>query len=497
MVGHIEPRGKSFRLVVSGARDKNGKQAKFTKTIKGVTPKEAEKELAIFVAEIEKGQFIDTKKLTLNDFVTRWLKDYAESQLAPKTLHRYRELLDKRILPALGHLRIDQIRPLHIMKFYTNLQEDGMRLDGKPGKLSDRTILHHHRLLSSIMQKAVEWQVIPSNPLNRVPTPKVRKKPAPCYDEEQTIRLFQAIDNEPMKYKVMVLLDVGSGGRRGEIMGLTWDKVNFKDSTIEITRSRQYIPGQGTFTKDPKNETSKRVVSIPSSIMNLLKEYKKHQNEEKMEAGSLWQGSTYVNDSKAKYQFNNVTADKAIIKILTDFNVPIGRVPTMGTVIKKNYSNQTVSDIITDILSIVTQDTQEKYFVYMSRGKLYVEKKADRVFTTWDGKPMHPDTISKWFPEFLKRHNEKIKNDATIPDDEKEKLYLPVVTFHGLRHTSATLLINQGLNVKAVSSRLGHSNASTTMNIYAHALKRADQEAADKLDYLFTNDKKGQKKEQA
>ena len=402
MVGHIEPRGKSFRLVVSGGRDKDGKQIKYTKTIKGVTPKEAEKELALMVAEIEKGQFADSKKLNLNDFVARWLKDYAQKRLAPKTLYRYKELLDKRILPALGHMRIDQIRPLHIMKFYNNLQEEGMRLDGKPGTLSDRTILHHHRLLSSIMQDAVEWQVIHSNPLTRVPTPKVKRKPAPCYDEEQTILLFQALDNEPMKYKVIIFLDIASGLRRGELMGLTWDNVNFKDSTIEVECSSQYLPGQGTFTKDPKNETSKRIISIPSSVMALLKEYKKHQSEEKLIVGSLWHDS-------------------------------------------------------------------------------------NRLFTTWDGKPMHPDTVSKWFPKFLKRYNEKVKNDEYIPDSEKENLYLPPITFHGLRHTSATLLIGQGLHVKTISSRLGHSNISTTMDIYGHTLKKADQEAADKLDYLFGN----------
>ncbi len=105
----------------------------------------------------------------------RWLKDYAETNLAPKTLHRYKKMLGSRILPAMGHLKIDKIKPTHLLDFYANLQEDGIRLDNKPGKLSERTIHHHHRLLSTIFTDAVEWQIIHSSPAARVKAPKVKK----------------------------------------------------------------------------------------------------------------------------------------------------------------------------------------------------------------------------------------------------------------------------------------------------------------------------------
>ena len=94
------------------------------------------------------------------------------------------------------------------------------------------------------------------------------------------------------------------------------------------------------------------------------------------------------------------------------------------------------------------------------------------VFTTWDGRPMHPDTPSKWFNKFLK--------------DNK----LPHIPFHGLRHTSATLLIAEGSDIREVSGRLGHSNTSTTGDIYAHFLKKADQAAAEKLNNLMGRRKK-------
>lgn len=401
MPGSIEKRGKnSWRLVVSCGLDGEGNQIKKTKSVtvntdcpekscKGCAKitrcrarKEAEQALAEFVLEIEKGTFVAPSKLTFKDFVERWLRDYAETNLAPKTLFRYRQLLDSRIFPAMGHLKIEQIRPVHLLEFYKNLQEDGIRLDGKPGKLSERTILHHHRLLSTIFNDAVEWQVIPSNPAARVKPPKVKKKQVPCYDEQQTAALLEALEKAPLKYRAMVALDLATGVRRGELMGLEWKDVDFEKGTITVRRAAQYLPGKGTFEKDPKNETSKRTIAVPGSVMALLKEYRKVWLENRLKVGDLWQGS-------------------------------------------------------------------------------------DRLFTTWDGKPMHPDTITKWFPQFLAKNG------------------LPHINFHALRHTSISLLILEGVHPKAISARAGHSNISTTMDIYGHLLKSADREAAEKLEGLF------------
>jgi integrase len=86
--------------------------------------------------------------------VERWLKNYAEINLAPKTLFRYKEILDSRILPSLGHVKIDQLRPNHIIEFENMLREDGIRKDKKKGGLSEKTILQHHRIISSILNDA-------------------------------------------------------------------------------------------------------------------------------------------------------------------------------------------------------------------------------------------------------------------------------------------------------------------------------------------------------
>ncbi|MDI6709475.1 MAG: site-specific integrase [Bacillota bacterium] len=99
---------------------------------------------------------------------------------------------------------------------------------------------------------------------------------------------------------------------------------------------------------------------------------------------------------------------------------------------------------------------------------------SDRVFTSWAGRPMHPDVASAWFAKFLKRYG------------------LHPLPFHGLRHTCATLLINQGIPLKNVSGRLGHSNTTTTVDIYGHYLQTADRAISDTLEQAFQSIKKGQ-----
>jgi integrase len=319
--------------------------------------------------------------MTLNAFVALWKESHVEKKLAPKTVHRYKEMLNSRILPAMGHLKIDKITPAKLREFYSNLKEDGIRADGKSGGLSDRTLLHHHRLISSILGKAVEWEIISTNSASKVKL-EVKKTRVQCYNDDEIGAMLDALESEPVQHKVIVYLAVGGGFRRGEIMGLEWCDINFEDESVQVRQASQYVPGKGTFTKDPKNEMSRRAIALPSYVMELLKELKSHQEKMKENAGDKWHDS-------------------------------------------------------------------------------------DRLFTKWDGQPMHPDTISNWFPKFLARHGLRHMN------------------FHGMRHSSATSLVGQGVHQGTISSRLGHSSISTTMDIYVSPISRADKEAANKLDALL------------
>ncbi len=392
MAGSIEKRGKnSYRLTVSEGFDLNGRPMIHRKTIHG-TKKEAEVELAKFVTEVQNGLVIDGKALRFSEFVEIWKRDYGSKELAPSTYKRYCRMLETRLLPYFGRFYINKIKPTDIMKFYDLLEKDTqlVRKQGNNGAktkkpLSGKTILEHHRLLRAMLHKAVYWQLIVTNPAERVQPPKARKPKRKSYDDEQTKILLENLEQlsiEDTKYKVAIILTVFTGVRLGELMGLEWQDVDFKTGIISINRSSQYLADKGVFTKTPKTESSIRDVAIPDFVVSLLEDYKCWYDEQKYQYGDLWYDS-------------------------------------------------------------------------------------NRLFVQADGKPMHPSTISKWFEKFV------------------AQIGLPVINFHGLRHTNATLLIAQNIDVSVVAARLGHAQITTTLNFYVHPIISHNKTAGFALENLL------------
>ena len=392
MAGSIEKRGKnSYRFTVSVGFDLIGRPMIHRKTIHG-TKKEAEVELAKFVTEVQNGLVIDGKSLKFSEFVDVWKRDYGSKELAPTTYKRYCRMLETRILPYFGHFYINKIRPTDIMKFYDLLEKDTqlVRKKGNNGSktkkpLSGKTILEHHRLLRAMLHRAVYWQLIVSNPAERVQPPKAKKPKRRSYDDEQTKILLENLEKlsvEDTKYKVAIILTIFTGVRLGELMGLEWQDVDFRNGIISINRSSQYLSDMGVFTKVPKTESSIREIAIPEFIISLLEEYKLWYEEQKSLYGELWTNS-------------------------------------------------------------------------------------DRLFVQSDGKPMHPSSISKWFVKYV----------STIG--------LPVINFHGLRHTNASLLVAQNVDIAVVSARLGHAQISTTLDFYVHPLLSHNRKAGYALENLL------------
>ena len=391
MAGSIEKRGDSYRLVCVVGYNLQGRPIKKSKTVH-CSKKEAKIELAKFVADVQKGMYVEGKSLKFTDFVEIWKRDYGSKELAPSTYKRYLGILESRIVPFFGHFRVDKIKPTDIMQFYDLLSKDTQivrrkdnngKKTGKP--LSPKTILEHHRLLRAMLQKAVYWQMIVSNPAERVQAPKTKKPKRKYYDDEQSKALISGLmelTEEQFKYKVAIILTIFTGVRLGELMGLEWDDINFREGIVSINRSSQYLADKGVFTKVPKTESSIRDVAIPDFVVSLLEEYKLWYVEQKSIVGDFWHDS-------------------------------------------------------------------------------------DRLFVQIDGKPITPSTISKWFEKFIKQ------------------IGLPVITFHGLRHTNATLLIAQQVDVATVSARLGHAQITTTYNFYVHPLKSHDKHAGNVLENLL------------
>ena len=392
MAGSIEKRGKnSYRLSCLAGYNLQGKPIKKTKTVHG-TKKEAEIELAKFVADVQNGMVIEGKSLKFSEFTEIWKRDYGSKELAPSTYKRYCRMLETRLLPYFGHFYVNKIKPTDIMQFYDLLSKDTQLVRKKDNEgnktlkpLSGKTILEHHRLLRAMLHKAVYWQVIVSNPAERVQPPKAKKPKRKYYDDDQCkilLENLEQLDEEQIKYKTAIILTVFTGVRLGELMGLEWNDIDFRNGIVSINRSSQYLADTGVFTKVPKTESSIREVAIPDFVISLLEEYKLWYEEQKSLYGELWIDS-------------------------------------------------------------------------------------NRLFVQADGKPMHPSTISKWFVKYV------------------DQIGLPVINFHGLRHTNATLLIAQNIDVAVVAARLGHAQITTTFNFYVHPIIAHNKKAGFALENLL------------
>ena len=145
LIGNVEKRGEGkYRLTVSDGVDHEGKRIRHRRTVDAKNDKEAERLLIALIAELEGIDYYTPSRLKLKDFIEKWLEEHAKPNLAPKTYVRYKEILEKRVVPAMGHLIMDQLKPLHIVEFQNSLATPGARLDGNTEEgLAPRTILHH------------------------------------------------------------------------------------------------------------------------------------------------------------------------------------------------------------------------------------------------------------------------------------------------------------------------------------------------------------------
>jgi len=290
MPAKIKKRGNdAYLLSVAVGYDEKGKQIVKTKTIKATSDREAAREYNAFAAEVQQGTIAYTGKYKLAEFANTWFQDYCVKNLAPKTQRSYKNHIENRIIPALGHIDINKLRPQHIMKFIDALQGNGMRLDGKDGKLSGESVVYCFRVLSSMLQDAVQWQIINNNPCFRVKPPSVEHQPYELLSEEDITKMIQALQVEPLKYRVIIMLAIDSGLRLGELMALRWvEDIDLTKGILNVTKSNQALKGKGIFTKEPKNKSSIRHIALSGSLIILLRQYQKWQLEQRFMLGNKW-----------------------------------------------------------------------------------------------------------------------------------------------------------------------------------------------------------------
>ncbi len=441
--------GVAYRFFVSTGRDSDGKQIRHTKTwtpTPGMTERQmekaAQKAAADFERAIEQGYVADDRQ-SFQEYAEYVLDLKERSGAKHKTIESYRFLLG-RINPAIGFMKLQDIRPQHLNQMYKSLAKSGQRAnqgratakdDSIPallkslklshakaaelaglsaatvdklckreavsiesaGKLctafgldikksflvekdmrplSNKSLLEYHRCVHAILAQAEREMLIPYNPAEKATPPKVTRKEVNYFQPEELCKILDALDAEPIKWRTIVNLLIVTGCRRGEIAGLKWKNVDFKNGKIKIDSTLLYSKDRGIYENATKTGDT-RFLKLPAETMDLLKDYRQYWLELRFKKGDRWQGGDYV-------------------------------------------------------------------------------------FTRDDGSVIHPDSLTAYLNRFSEQHPE-----------------LPHINPHAFRHTVASVLINAGQDIVTVSRRLGHSRTSTTLDVYSHLIAEADADASE------------------
>jgi integrase len=295
--GHIRQQGKgSWELKFDLGRDPlTGKRITKYATFRG-TKRKAQDELTRLLAHRNEGSYVDPTKMTLAAYLRHWLEADIDRRVAARTAARHRGIVEKNIIPRLGHVPMRKLTAVHIEAFEAELQREGWVKwrrqqkkvqDAEPAQaekrgLSAQTVQHVHRTLSQALSHAVRLEVLVKNPAAQVKPPRPERREIKILGKDEIGTLLKAAKGTQLYLPVLVA--VTAGLRRGELLGLRWSDLDLKAGTLTVNQSIERIKGKVAF-KAPKTKTSRRSITLPAATVQALQEYRGTQAEERLKLG--------------------------------------------------------------------------------------------------------------------------------------------------------------------------------------------------------------------
>ena len=337
------------------------------KNVLGKTQAEVKEKLQKALTQAGKVDFTKTGKYTVGAWMEVWFENVAKIKVRPSSHQSYRGYIDNHIMPNIGSIPLEKLTTMDLQKFYRKLLSNGRverkEAEKQPKGLSAKTVRNINQVISSAMDFAVAQKIIPENPCKAVELPKAERKEMQTIPTEQ----LQAFLSEAKATGVyeMYYIELATGLRRGELLGLKWTDIDWINSIIKVRRQIARVDGQ--IVEAPlKTKNSYRAVTISQQAIEVLKQQK--------------------------------------------------------------------------------EKTNDQY-----------------VFPSPHGGPISPDSVNNMLKRVLARAG------------------IPKVRFHDLRHTFATIALQNGVDIKTVSGMLGHFSAGFTLDTYAHVTTAAQKEAAQTM----------------
>jgi integrase len=269
--GGIDERGPDrwrLRYRVGGRR--------YTKSFHG-TKRAAQTELRRLLNSADDGQHVAPDKVTLADYLRGWLD--SDSGLSPKTLERYCELAEQQIIPHLGAMLLQNLRPAQVGSWHATLLKAG-GMNGRP--LSARTVGHAHRVLHRGLERALSLELVGRNVAHAIRPPKVADTEIASLTAEQIGDVLARLDGHPLH--PIVALALGTGMRRGEICALAWGAVDLDAAVLRVERSLEETKA-GLRFKAPKTRRGHRLLSLPPTVVEIMRAHQRRQAEQRLVLG--------------------------------------------------------------------------------------------------------------------------------------------------------------------------------------------------------------------
>jgi integrase len=391
MKGHTTKRGKTWSFVVDVgpdpatgkrrqrwvSRDEQGRP--FTKE------RDAARAMRDYLGRLESGEPVEQSTDSLAAYLTETWLPSRKSKVRPSTWASYRDVLEGRVIPRIGAVKLRALTPRQVADLYDELLTSGSRDKNKPKGLSSRTVRYTGMVLTRALDDAVKLGLITRNPASQVERPKPATVEMSAWTVDEARRFLRHVDGDRLEALWVLLLTTGL--RRGEALGLRWEDVELDAGRLAVRRALVAV-GYEVRWSEPKTARSRRVVALDTGTVSALRAHRKAQLEERMMLGA-------------------------------------------------GYSDEGL------------------------------------VFAKVDGSPIHPQTVSQAFERLVKAAG------------------VPAIRLHDTRHTAATLLLDQGVPLKVVSERLGHSSVSITADLYQHVLEHMQTDAAEKAGAVLFGDASG------
>ena len=280
MRGTVLKRGKSWTYVVDVGMDEAGKrQQKWKGGFR--TRREAEEALTSALHKLDTGGDPFPDGLTLRTYAPRWL-EHQRGRLRPHPYRRYAQILTHHLLPVIGDLQLDRIRPGHIQRVLDEVSAKGLAV---------RSVVETRAVMSSAMRQATAWGLIMANPVTPVRPPRAERRELAVPTTGDLLVLLDAARGTP--WDVPLTLSSTTGARRSEVLALRWADIDLPRARVPITRSLQRVPsGDGSATKldflEPKTDRARREIALTASAVERLRRHRQEQATRRLALGPGW-----------------------------------------------------------------------------------------------------------------------------------------------------------------------------------------------------------------